>query len=219
MPKDIKCEVTFTGVPVQEGLSSEHGSELFSDTLEHLLDGGGVSDEGHGHLEALGGDITDGGLDVVGDPLHEVGGVLVLDVEHLLVDFFGGHSASEESGGGEVSSVSGVSGAHHVLGVEHLLGQLGDGEGSVLLGASGGEGSEADHEEVESGEGDQVHGELSQVRVELTGEAEAAGHAGHGGRDEMVEVSVGGSGELEGSEADIVEGLVVDDHALVGVFN
>jgi len=35
----------------------------------------------------------------------------------------------------------------------------------------------------------------------------------------VVEISVGGGGELEGSEADIVEGFVVDDHALVGVLD
>ena len=30
---------TLTSVPVEESLSSEHSSELFSDPLEHLLDG------------------------------------------------------------------------------------------------------------------------------------------------------------------------------------
>jgi len=98
---------TLTSVPMQESLSSEHSGELFGDSLEHLLDGGGVTNEGNGHLETLGGDITDGGLDVVGNPLNEVRGVLVLDVEHLLVDLFGGHAASEHGGGGEVSTVSG----------------------------------------------------------------------------------------------------------------
>ncbi len=29
---------TLTGVPVEEGLSSEHGGELLTDSLEHLLD-------------------------------------------------------------------------------------------------------------------------------------------------------------------------------------
>merc|ERR1712166_1624911 len=114
---------------MEEGLSSEHGGELLSDTLEHLLDGGRVSEESDGHLKSLGGDITDGRLDVVGNPLNEVRGVLVLDVEHLLVDLLGGHASSEEGG---------------------------DGESSVLLGASGGEGGESSHEEMESGEGDQV---------------------------------------------------------------
>merc|ERR1711898_5144 len=72
---------------------------------------------------------------------------------------------------------------------------------------------------METGEGNQVHGELSEVGVELTGESEAAGNTGEGGRDEMVKITVGGGGELEGTEADIVEGLVVNAHNLVGVLD
>lgn len=210
---------TLTGVPVEEGLAAEHGGELLGDALEHFLDAGVVADEGDGHLEALGGNVADGRLDVVGDPLDEVGRVLVLDVEHLLVDFLGRHAAAEEGGRGEVAAVAGVGRAHHVLGVEHLLGELGDGEGAVLLRAARSEGSEAHHEEVEAGEGDEVDGDLAEVRVELTGEAEAAGDAGHDDRDEVVQVAEGGGGELEGAEANIVKCFVVDAHGLVGVLD
>jgi len=88
-----------------------------------------------------------------------------------------------------------------------------------LLGATGGEWGEANHEEVKTWEWHEVDSELSQVRVELTWESEAAGDTGEGGRDEMVKITVGWGGELEGSEADIVEGLVIDDLDLIGVLD
>ena len=47
----------------------------------------------------------------------------------------------------------------------------------VLLRASGGQGSEPGHEEVEAREGDHVDRQLPQVSVELAGEPETGGHA------------------------------------------
>ena len=72
---------------------------------------------------------------------------------------------------------------------------------------------------MESGEGDQVDSQLSEIRVELTGESKTASNSGHGSRDEMVKITISGGGELEGSEADVVKSFVVDDHALISVFN
>jgi len=210
---------TFTGVPMEESLSSEHSSELFSNSLEHFLDSSGVTDESNSHLKTLWWDITDGTLDVVGDPFNEVRTVLVLDVQHLFIDFLTGHSSSEHSRSGKVSTVSGVRSAHHVLGIEHLLGEFRDGEGSVLLRSSGSQRSETNHEEVKSWERNQVDGELSQVRVQLTWESQTAGNSGHSSRDQMVQVTISGGSELEGSEADIVEGFVIDDLDFIGVFD
>ena len=118
---------------MKESLTPEHSGELFRDTLEQFLDGGAVTDEGGGHLKTTWWDVTDSGLDVVGDPFNEVAAVLVLYVQHLFVDLLHGHTSTEHGGDGEVSAVARIAGSHHVLGVEHLLGEFWDGESSVLL--------------------------------------------------------------------------------------
>ena len=80
---------------MQERLALEHGGELVADTLEQLLDGRGVAEEGDGHAQAAGRDVTLRREDVVRDPLDEVGGVLVLDVLHLLLNLLHGDLATE----------------------------------------------------------------------------------------------------------------------------
>ena len=179
---------------MQESLATEHSSELVTDTLEELLDGGGVADEGGGHLETTWGDGAESGLDVVGDPLNEVGAVLVLDVAHLVLDFLHGDLTAEDGGAGQVAAVAEVRSSHHVLGVEHLLGQLGNGDGTEGVCATAGQRSEANHEEVETREGNHVDSQLAEIRVELTGESKAGGDTGHDSRDQVVQVTVGGVG-------------------------
>ena len=87
------------------------------------------------------------------------------------------------------------------------------------MGATAGQRSEADHEEVKTREGNHVDGELAKIRVKLTRETQAGGNTGHDGRDEVVQVTVRGVGKLEGLHADVVQGLVVNAEGLIGVLD
>ena len=57
---------------------------------------------------------------LTGDPVDKVGGVLVLDVEHLLVHLLHRHPPAEDGRCGQVSPVPRVARRHHVLRVEDL---------------------------------------------------------------------------------------------------
>ena len=70
------------------------------------------------------------------------------------------------------------------------------------------------HKEVETWEWDEVDGEFSEVGVQLTRESEAASDARHSGGHEVVQVTVGWRGELQGSEANVIQSFVIDDHNL-----
>lgn len=204
---------------MEESLSPEHHAELVGNTLEELLDGGRVTNEGDRHLEASRRNVAVSGLDIVGNPLDEVRRVLGLDVLHLVLDLLHRDLTAEVGSDRQVATVARVTGGHHVLGVKHLRGQLGYRDGTVLLAAASSERSKANHEEVKTGEGHHVDGQLPQVRVELTREAEAGGDTRHDDGDEVVKVTVLGRGELECPEADVVEGLVVNAEGLVTVLN
>ncbi|KAI6769070.1 hypothetical protein HG531_010174 [Fusarium graminearum] len=185
---------TLTSVPMQESLASEHSSKLLANTLEKLLDRGGVSNKSGRHI-------------------------LALDVAHLVLNLLHGDTATEDGRAGQVTTVAEVRGSHHVLGVEHLLGELRNADSAERVSTTAGQGSESDHEEVQTGEGHHVDGELSEVRVQLTGETETGSDAGHDGRDKVVQVAVRGVGQLEGAHANVVEGLIVDTKSFVGVLD
>jgi len=85
------------GVPVKERLALKHCCELVRHTLEQLLDGSRVADEGDRHLETARSDVALSGEDVVRDPLDKVCRVLALDHLHLLLDLLHSDLATEDS--------------------------------------------------------------------------------------------------------------------------
>jgi hypothetical protein len=200
-------------------LSPVHRRELVSNTFEEGLDRCTVADESRRHLETTGRNVTLSGRNVSRDPLNEVARVLGLHSLELILDFSHGNLSSEDTTDSEVSTVTGVRGGHHVLGVEHLLSKLRNGNSAVRSRSTGGKRGETDHEEVETRERNHVDTELSQVRVELTGETETGGDTRHDDGNEVVKITVGGSGELESSETNVVEGLVVDTESSVRVLD
>jgi len=150
----------FLGVPMQEGLPLENGTELIADTLEELLDGGAVAQEGDGHVHSTRWDVALRGHDVVGNPFDEVVGVLGLHVLHLLLNFLHRDLATEDSDYlgalmmrfgpfdigkpqdgtySKIASMTGVTSSHHVLGVKNLLYKFGDGHSPILLASVGGQ--------------------------------------------------------------------------------
>ena len=125
----------------------------------------------------------------------------------------------QNSTASQVAAVAEVTGNHHVLGVEHLLGQLGHANGAERAGAAAGQGSKSNGEEMQTRERDHVDSELAQVRVQLARETETSSDTRHDGGDQMVHITEGDAGQLEGLLADFVESMVVNTESLVRVLD
>jgi len=137
----------------------------------------------------------------------------------LFVDFLRGHPAAEKSSRSEVAAVARIRRTHHVLGVEHLLRELRHGQSTILLTNTRRERREACHEEVQSREGYEIDCDLAQIAVQLPWETEASCNAAHCSADKVVQVPVSRRGQLQRSEADVIQSLVIEQEAFVRVLN
>jgi hypothetical protein len=169
-------------------------------------------------MEAARWDVAHSGLHIVRDPFNEIRAVLVLHIQHLLIDLHG-HAATEHSSDHEVAAMTGIARRHHVRGVKHLLSELRNSESAVLLASSAGKWCEPRHKEMQTGEGHHVNSQLTQISVQLARKSETGlgSDSGHGGRHKVGEITVCWCCELQGTEADVVERLIVNTIGLISI--
>ena len=66
---------------------------------------------------------------------------------------------------------------------------------------------------MQAREWDEVHSNLAEVAIQLSWEAEAACDTAHSCAHEMVKVAVGRCGQLQSTEADIIQCFIVEEEA------
>mmetsp|Transcript_36609 Transcript_36609/g.61693 ORF Transcript_36609/g.61693 Transcript_36609/m.61693 type:complete len:458 (+) Transcript_36609:171-1544(+) len=216
---------TFSDVPMYEGTLGVHEIELVVDAGEHLRDGGGVGDHAHGALHLgevatgnhCGGLVVDSALEASGAPVHELDGTLGLDGGHGGVHVLGDDVTAVHQAAGHVLAVTGVALGHHGRGLEHGVGDLGNGQLLVVSLLRGNHGGVRRKHEMDARVGGQVGLELGDVHVERTVETERRGQGGDDLSDETVQVGVGRTLDVQGAAADIVDRLVVKHDGNVGV--
>jgi len=209
----------FACVPMQERFSAEHSGELIGDSFEEILDRCGVADESRRKRCVLKRNVTNGSLDVVRNPVNKEIGVLCLHFKHLVIDFLRRDFATENHRRGEITTSARVKGGHHVLRVEYLLCQIRHCDRSILLRISGEQRCISHGKKVQTWERNKVHCNLAEIGIKLSGESKGACDSTHDLANETIEVSGSRSRQLEGLEADIVQGFIVDAKHLISVLN
>lgn len=216
---------TLTNVPVDEGTLGVHEVELVVESRPGLGDGRGVGQHADSTVEL--GQVTTGNLlrrlvantdlETSRAPVNELDGALGLEGSNSGVGLLGHNITTVEQAGGHVLAVAGVTLDHLVVGLKASRGDLVDRVGLVGSLGSRDDGSVGDQGEVDTGVGDQVGLEFVQIDVEGTIETQGGGDGGNNLSDQAVQVLVAGALNAEVAAANVVDGLVVDHEAAVGV--
>ena len=145
-----------------------------------LGDGSGVGNHANGALDirqvatrdALGSLVIDTTLETSGAPIDELDSALGLDGSNSGVDVLGYNISTVHETAGHVLSVTGVALGHHVSGLEHRTGDLGNGKRFVEGLLSRDDGGVRGEHEVNTRVGHQVGLELSNIDIQGAVETE-----------------------------------------------
>jgi len=217
---------TFTDVPVDEGSLGVHKIELVIDSGEDFSNSSRVGDHADSSHDLgqittgddSGGLVVDTSLETSGAPVDELDGSLGLDGGNGSIDILGDDITSVHHTAGHVFTVSGVALNHHGGGFEGGVGDFSNGELFVISLFSGDDGGIRGQHEMDSGVGDQVGLEFSDIDVKGTIESQRSSQRGDDLSNESVQVGVSGSFDIELSSADIVDSFVIEHNSDISVF-
>lgn len=150
-------------------------------------------------------------------PVNELNGSLGLDACDGCVDFLSDDITAVKQASCHILSVAGIALDHLVVWLEARVGDLSDRVGLVGSFSSGDDWSIRDQWEMDTWVWDQVGLELVKIDVERTIESEGSSDGGNDLSDESVEVLEVWTFDVEGTTADVVDGLVVDHEGTVGL--
>jgi len=215
----------FSDVPMNEGALGVHEIELVIDAGEHLSDGGGVGDHAasaHNLGKIAAGDdsgwlVVDTTLETGGGPIDELDGALGLDCGDCGVDILGDNVTTVHHTAGHILTVTGIALNHHAGGLEHGVGDLGDGE-LFMVGLLGGDnGGVRGKHKMDARVRHQVGLEFGDVDVQGTVETKGGGQRGDDLGQQTIQIGVGGALDVQVATADVVKGFVVNLVGDVGV--
>ena len=194
-------------------------------TSPGLGDGGRVAQHAHGTLHlgkiSAGHDgrwlVVDAHLEAGRTPVDELDGALRLDGGDSSVDILRDNITTVQHATGHVLAVTRVT-LHHLVGwLEAGVGDLSNRQLLVVCLLSGDNRCVGGQGEVDTWVWHQVGLELGQIDVEGTIETQRGRDGADNLGNQTVQVSVGGTLDVQVATADVVDGLVVDHEGAVGV--
>jgi hypothetical protein len=216
---------SLSNIPVNESSLGIHKIELVIDSGEDLCNCSGIGQhkKGSGDLGKITSRNGSRGLRVKstfessGAPIDELNGSLSLHNGNGVGNILRNDVSTVHKAAGHVLSVSGVAFSHHIGRLKDGVGKLSSSQGLVVSLLSSNDGSIRAQHEMDSGIRHQVSLELVDIHIEGSLESQRGSERGDQLGNQSVQIGVVGSFDIQGSFADLVNGLVIQEEGDIGV--